>query len=99
MNETWTTLRGTRPKAKQKLLSAVCTFVQEVVEDNGLTERFKNWAKCWGEDEFDTCQLHHNTYNMLERHVMGITAPSLCGSLRKMTVKNYPKRRNQVGNE
>ena len=38
-----------RSDAEKKLLSAVCILVQEVVEDNGLTERFKNWAKRWGE--------------------------------------------------
>ena len=44
-DETWTTLSSMRPEAKQKLLSAVCILVQEVVEDNGFTERFK---KTWG---------------------------------------------------
>ena len=43
-------------------------------EDSGLAERFKDWAKKWGEDEFDACQLHRSTYSMLERHVMWNTA-------------------------
>ena len=59
-----------RPEAKQKLLSPLCILVQEVVEDNGLTE---NWARRWGEDELDACVLHHDMYYM-ERHAMGITA-------------------------
>ena len=28
----------------------------------------------WGEDDPDACQLHPSVYNMLERHIMGITA-------------------------
>ena len=72
--EAWCTVRGMRPEAKKKLLSAVCILVQEVVEDNGLTEQFKIWAKRWGEDELDACVLHHDMYCMLERHIMGITA-------------------------
>ena len=71
-DETWTTLRNLRPEAKQKLLSAVCILVQEVVKDNGLS--FKNKAKGWREDEPDACQLHRTMYNMLVRHIMGITA-------------------------
>ena len=73
-DETWQTLRNMRPDARRKLLSAVRILVQEVVEDNGLTERFRNWEKRWGEDEFDACVLHHDMYGMLERHMMGITA-------------------------
>ena len=34
----------------------------------------KNWAKRWGEDEPDACQLHRTTYSFLQRHIMGITA-------------------------
>ena len=39
IDETWQTLRHMRPLAKKQLLSAaLCILVQEVVEDNGLTE-------------------------------------------------------------
>ena len=67
-------IRSMRPDAKQKLLSTICILVQEVLEDNGLCERFKNWARRWGEDEPDACQFHRTTYSLLERHMMGITA-------------------------
>ena len=73
-DETWKTLRSLRPEAKQKVLSAICVLVQEVVEDNGLATRFKDWARRWGDDEPDACQSHRTMYNMLEKHIMGITA-------------------------
>ena len=43
-DETWRAVRGLRPEGKQKLLSAPCVLIQEVVEDNGLSQRFKGWA-------------------------------------------------------
>ena len=59
---------------KQKFLSAACVLVQEIVEDSGLAERFRGWAVRWGDDDPDTCRLHREVYNILERHTMGITA-------------------------
>ena len=41
-------LRTPCPEGKDKLLSALCVLIQEVVEDNDLNERFKGWAKRWG---------------------------------------------------
>ena len=48
--------------------------MQEIVKDSGLAERFRGWAMRWGDDDPDACHLHREVYNMLERHIMGITA-------------------------
>ena len=73
-DETWNALRRLRPDAKQKFLSAACVLIQEIVEDNGLAERFRGWAMRWGDDDPDACRLLREVYNMLGRHIMGITA-------------------------
>ena len=54
-DETWRALRSLRPEGKQKLLSALCVLIQEVVEDNGLSKRFEGWAMRWGIDDPDAC--------------------------------------------
>ena len=73
-DETWNALRRLRPDAKEKFLSAACVLIQEIVEDNRLAERFRGWATRWGDDNPGACRLHREVYNMLERHIMGITA-------------------------
>ena len=73
-DETWRALRSLSPEGKDKLLSALCVLIQEVVEDNGFSQRFQGWAKRWGADESDACGLHGEVFRMLERHIMGITA-------------------------
>ena len=73
-DETWQTLRNMKPDTKQKFMSAVCILAQEIVEDNGMSARYQNWAKRWGEDQPEACQLHRTTYSLLKRHIMGIAA-------------------------
>ena len=50
-DETWRVLGALSPEGKDKLLAALCVMIQAVVEDNGLNERFKGWAKQWGTDD------------------------------------------------
>ena len=61
-------------QTRSKFLTCICVLVQEIVEDPVLAARFRNWAGRLGEDETDACVLHNSMYDMLQRHVMGITA-------------------------
>ena len=66
-DETWRAMRSLSPEGKDKLLSALCVLIQDVVdvEDNGLSHRFQGWAKQWGADELEACTLHEEVFRML----------------------------------
>ena len=78
-DETWQTVRQMRIY-QGEFLTCLCILVQEVVEEPQTAQRFRGWARRWGEDEADASVLHNQIYNVFQRHVMGKRRHNSCGS-------------------
>ena len=79
-DEAWQTLRSMRPATKQKFMSAVCILVQEIVEDNGLSVRYHNWAKRWEKMSQKHASFTEPLAVSLSTTLWALQLPSLCGS-------------------
>ena len=67
-DESWRALRALSPEGRDKLL---CTGGGG---GQWPEPKIPIVAKRWGADELDACGLHREVFQVLERHVMGITA-------------------------
>ena len=69
-----------REREREKLLAAICMVFQEMVEGNAsrstvnVPEDFRDWGRCWGQDDERAQLVMQNQWDNLLRHIMGITA-------------------------